>query len=95
MSFDQQLMQYDKQNINIGEIIPSHKEYLEKNLSEEMHKFSKVEGRTSYIEHKIRLIDETPIKQRYTSRNPAMLAILNEEVDVMIAEDIIEKSNSP
>ncbi|KAL3273852.1 hypothetical protein HHI36_015278 [Cryptolaemus montrouzieri] len=85
MSFDQQLTLYHKNNINIGKLTPSQKEYLEMFLSEEMHKFSKVEGRISYIEHEIRLKDETPIKQRYTPRNPALQAIINEEVDKMIA----------
>ncbi|KAL3286661.1 hypothetical protein HHI36_001160, partial [Cryptolaemus montrouzieri] len=42
MSFDQQLALYDKNSMNIGKITPSQRE------------FSKMEGRTSYIEHEIR-----------------------------------------
>lgn len=64
-------------------------------LDIELPKSSHLTGRTSLVEHTIKLKVDTPIKQRYYYRNPAMQVILNEEIDTMLADDVIEPSDSP
>ncbi|XP_076299573.1 uncharacterized protein LOC143218325 [Lasioglossum baleicum] len=64
-------------------------------LQAEMKLFEAVPGRTNLIEHRIKLLDETPLKQRYQPRNPAMQAIINEEVAKMLNDRVIEPSSSP
>jgi len=52
-------------------------------------------GRTHLVEHNIKLKRGTkPIKQRYYPRNPAMQAIIDQEVESMLADGIIEPSHS-
>jgi hypothetical protein len=67
---------------------------LQSFLREELEKFTTVTGTTNRIEHRLRLIDTQPIKQRYRPRNPAMQAIINREIDTMLQEGIIEPSRS-
>ena len=64
-------------------------------LSEQLVLFEQIRGTTPLIKHKIRLINSEPIKQRYQPRNPRMQAIIDEEVNRMLAEGIIEPSTSP
>lgn len=65
-------------------------------LGHELPLFDAVEGQTTLAEHTIRLKDNVvPVKQRYYPRNPAMQAIINEEVATMLREGIIEPSSSP
>lgn len=64
-------------------------------LKDELEKFESVSGRTTLVKHKIRLKVETPIKQRYYPRNPAVQAVIDEEIDKMLANDVIEPSESP
>jgi len=61
---------------------------------EELRKFDKVRGPTDKIEHTIRVKTNVPIKQRYRPRNPAMQAIIDEEVERMLHDKIIEPSTS-
>ncbi|XP_025271338.1 uncharacterized protein LOC112639973 [Camponotus floridanus] len=63
-------------------------------LAAELPLFEVITGRTDRAEHRIRLKPGSPIKQRYRPRNPAMQAVINEEVDRMLAEGVIEPSNS-
>lgn len=64
-------------------------------LREELRQFEAIQGPTKRAQHQIRLIDLTPIKQRYRPRNPAMQAVIDTEVEEMLAQGIIEPSYSP
>ena len=77
------------------ELSEEQQEEIKKFITEEMKKFNDVKGSTPLVKHEIKLIDDTPLKQRYRPRNPAMQKIINEEVDAMLAENIIRPSNSP
>ncbi|XP_011309528.1 uncharacterized protein [Fopius arisanus] len=62
----------------------------------ELEKLKDIKGPTNLIKYTIRLKENTePIKFRYASKNPAILKIMQEEVDRMEAEGIIEDSDSP
>ena len=74
---------------------PEEEEKLQRFLEEELKKFQNVTGPTPVLSHKIRVKPHTaPIKQRYRPRNPAMQAIIDQEVAEMEKEGIIEPSNS-
>lgn len=76
--------------------ILTEEQKLDEFLRTEMGKFSRVRGRTSQVEHVIRIQPGTvPIKQRYYPCNPRKQQIIDQEVDKMLAEDIIEPSHSP
>uniref|UniRef100_A0A034VIH7 Retrovirus-related Pol polyprotein from transposon gypsy n=1 Tax=Bactrocera dorsalis TaxID=27457 RepID=A0A034VIH7_BACDO len=64
-------------------------------LDEELRKFESMNGVTTVAEHKITMTDSRPIKQRYFPRNPAMQAIINAEIDELLAKKCIEPSHSP
>lgn len=74
---------------------PEERERLEEVLKRELKRFEDVHGQTNKIQHFIRLKDETPIKQRYRPHNPAMQAIIDQEVDEMLRQKLIEPSHSP
>lgn len=63
-------------------------------LAAELQKFENIQGPTNQITHRIRLKTGEPIKQRYRPRNPAMQAVINDEVNKMLAGGVIEPSNS-
>src|SRR5580765_6680025 len=63
-------------------------------LAEELAEFDNVHGLTDRTQHRIRLRNPTPIKQRYRPRNPAMQAVIDKEVEEMEATGIIEPSRS-
>jgi len=63
-------------------------------LDHELRLFEEVSGRTNLTEHTIRLKNGRPIKQRYRPRNPAMQAVIDEEVTKMLADRVIEPSES-
>ncbi|XP_025163159.1 uncharacterized protein LOC105186048 [Harpegnathos saltator] len=64
-------------------------------LTSELALFDKVSGPTPSIRHQIRVCPGTsPIKQRYRPQNPAMQAIIDEEVTKIEAEGVIEPSSS-
>jgi len=73
----------------------NERERLQEFLEIELGKFEDIRGPTDKVEHNIRLKDSTPIKQRYRSRNPAMQAVINKEVDEMLTQGVIEPSHSP
>lgn len=52
-------------------------------------------GLTSLVEHSIKLIDDTPIKQRYYPVSPPVQKQINNELDRMLKDDIVEPSDSP
>lgn len=80
---------------SIQELTPSQKNILQKFLEKELPLFNDIHGPTDVLEHKIRLADDTPVKQRYRPRNPAMQAIVDRELNKMMAEGVVEPSNSP
>ncbi|KAL6421135.1 hypothetical protein ACFW04_013953 [Cataglyphis niger] len=80
-----------------GSLTPStaeESERLRAFLEHELPKFQAVTGPTPLAEHRIRLKNPTPIKQRYRPRNPAMQAIIDAEVDEMERAGVIEPSRS-
>ncbi|KAL6418355.1 hypothetical protein ACFW04_012190 [Cataglyphis niger] len=72
----------------------NEKEKLQEFLRKEFEKFEGVQGPTNKIQHRIRLKNDSPIKQRYRPRNPAMQAIIDQEVEDMEAAGVIEPSTS-
>ncbi|TDG38621.1 hypothetical protein AWZ03_014957 [Drosophila navojoa] len=58
-------------------------------LRYELEKFQHEKGTTSIAEHRIRMQDNRPIKQRYFPKNPKMQA------DELLAKGCIEPSKSP
>lgn len=52
-------------------------------------------GRTHLITHKIDTGDHPPIKQRYYQMSPEKLAEMNRQLDQMLADDVVEPSQSP
>ncbi|KAK9688529.1 RNase H-like domain found in reverse transcriptase [Popillia japonica] len=54
----------------------------------------KVIGCTNLVEHTI-VTHSEPIKQRYYPISPAMQRIVNAELDKLLEQDIVERSNSP
>jgi hypothetical protein len=57
--------------------------------------FDTVRELTPLAQHEIRLLHPEPVTQRYRPRNPFMQGIIDEEVDKMLAEAVIEPSDSP
>ncbi|KAL6416826.1 hypothetical protein ACFW04_013132 [Cataglyphis niger] len=72
----------------------NEKEKLQEFLRKEFEKFEGVQGSTNKIQHRIRLKNDSSIKQRYRPRNPAMQAIIDQEVEDMEAAGVIEPSTS-
>jgi hypothetical protein len=64
-------------------------------LAEKLPLFDTVRGLTPLAQNEIRLLHPEPVNQRYRPRNPFMQGIIDEEVDKMLAEGVIEPSNSP
>jgi hypothetical protein len=74
---------------------PDEEQRLRQFLAEELPLFDSVRGLTPLTRHEIRLLHPEPVKQRYRPRNPFMQGIIDEEVDKMLAEGVIEPSESP
>ncbi|KAL6446826.1 hypothetical protein ACFW04_001334 [Cataglyphis niger] len=72
----------------------NEKEKLQEFLRKEFGKFEGIQGPTNKIQHRIRLKNDSPIKQRYRPRNPAMQAIIDQEMEDMEAAGVIEPSTS-
>lgn len=51
-------------------------------------------GKTTFVQHRIDVGTAAPVKQRHHFVSPAILKILNDEVDGMLSRGIIEESNS-
>lgn len=75
-------------------LTPREEKLLRRFLDQELPLFEQVKGTTPLIEHTIHLTNPEPIKQRYRPRNPRMQEVINLEVDKMLAEGIIEPSDS-
>lgn len=74
---------------------PEENQRLQEFLRGELKEFEGLTGPTDQVQHFIRLKDDEPIKQRYPPRNLVMQAIINAEVDKLLAQGIIEPSFSP
>ncbi|KAH0817242.1 hypothetical protein GEV33_005550 [Tenebrio molitor] len=74
---------------------PDEEQRLRQFLAEELPLFDTVRGLIPLAQHEIRLLHPEPVTQRYRPRNPFMQGIIDEEVDKMLAEGVIEPSDSP
>lgn len=63
-------------------------------LKAELPRFEQIQGPTDRVQHHIRLKPGPAIKQRYRLRNPAMQAVIDQEVRAMEKEGVIEPSTS-
>ncbi|KAL7723898.1 hypothetical protein ACLKA6_013940 [Drosophila palustris] len=70
---------------------PELKEFLEAELA----LFEGLQGVSHIAEHRIRLRDDKPLKQRYYPKNPAMQRVIDEQVNELIQAGAIEPSRSP
>jgi len=64
-------------------------------LETEFALFQGLQGVFHIAEHRLRLKDDKPLKQRYNPKNPAMLKVIDEQVDELIEAGAIETSHSP
>ncbi|KAM8718277.1 hypothetical protein ACLKA7_000979 [Drosophila subpalustris] len=64
-------------------------------LEAELALFEGLQGVSHIAEHKIRLKDDKPLKQRYYPKNPAMQRVIDEQVNELIQAGAIEPSRSP
>lgn len=79
----------------ISSLTISEQNQLRSFLDQELRLFGRLQGTSKVGEHHIRMKHNRPLTARYTSRNPAMQAIINKEIDDLLAADQIEPSNSP
>lgn len=68
---------------------------LKQFLDNELQIFAGLKGTSKVGEHRIRMKHDRPITARYLPQNPAMQAIIDKELDKMLAAGQIEPSNSP
>jgi hypothetical protein len=80
---------------NSPPLSPDEEQRLRQFLAEERPLFDTVRGLTPLAQHEIRLLHPEPVTQSYRPRNPFMEGIIDEEVDKMLAEGVIEPSDSP
>ncbi|KAL7723479.1 hypothetical protein ACLKA6_018238 [Drosophila palustris] len=73
-----------------GDLEPELKEFLEAELA----LFEGLQGVSHIAEHRIRLRDDKPLKQRYYPKNPAMQKVIDEQVNELIQAGAIEPSRS-
>lgn len=85
----------DASLVNRGFLSLNEESQLETLLTKVKTAFNDVKGPCTIGSHTITMKHDRPIKQRYYPRNPAMQAILNEEVDELLRLDRIEPSFSP
>lgn len=64
-------------------------------LESELALFEQLSGVSNITELVIVMRDERPIKQRYFPKNPAMLKIINAQINDLLRDGKIEPSKSP
>ncbi|XP_066585617.1 uncharacterized protein [Prorops nasuta] len=75
---------------------PAEKEKLDKMVQEELRTTEPSKKHTTWTQHCIRVkTGQEPIRQRYRTYNPKLQGIIDQELDKMLAEDVIEPSDSP
>lgn len=77
------------------ELTESQENRLTLLLHEFLPKFENLPNTSHITEHVIKMKHQKPLKQRYYPRNPFMKSIINEQIDQLITNDQIEKSESP
>jgi len=81
-------------SVGLSDQTPDEERRLKDFLDRELAQFEEVVGPTNKLQHRIRLKTDQPIKQRYRPRNPAIQAVINNEVEEMLENGIIEPSRS-
>lgn len=77
-------------------LLPEDYKELSILLGKEWPKFDAVVGKTTLIEHRIRLKENVlPTKQQYYLHNPVMKAITDQEVYAMFRETVVESHTCP
>lgn len=79
---------------NIHELSPGERRTLDGVKAEFLSSEHQGLGKTTVLKHQIDVGATNPIKQRYYFVSPAIQAVLNQEVDSMLARGIIEESRS-
>lgn len=79
----------------IQEHSPEEQYIINTFLESELPKFNSLIGLSNIASHKIVMKDDHPVKIRYAQRNPAMQAIIDAEINRLIARGFIEPSKSP
>ncbi|XP_043063798.1 uncharacterized protein LOC122319963 [Drosophila ficusphila] len=69
--------------------------WIGKFLERELSRFNNIANVSHIAEHKIVMRHDRPIKQRYYPRNPAMRAVIDQQMDELIRDGRIEPSKSP
>ncbi|XP_065356212.1 uncharacterized protein LOC135950607 [Calliphora vicina] len=82
-------------NQTITEHSPTDQRIIQNFLDSELPKFNDITELSNIATHKIVMKDDRPVKLRYAQRNPAIQAIIDAEVNKLIARGFIEPSNSP
>ncbi|KAM8701774.1 hypothetical protein ACLKA7_001265 [Drosophila subpalustris] len=65
---------------------------LQEFLEAELALFEELQGESHIAEHRIRLRDDKPLKQRYYPKNPAMQRVIDEQVNELIQAGAIEEN---
>lgn len=78
----------------LRELTVSQSNRLQEFLTKELPKTPEKPGLTDVTEHKIEVTCQVPIKQRHYMVSPKVMEAITEEVDAMLADDIIEPSKS-
>lgn len=78
----------------IDTLTPEQRKRLDELVDKAFEEIGDKLGCTHLVEHVIRT-DSAPIKQRYYPLSPALQKIVNEELNDMLAKDIVEPSTSP
>lgn len=64
-------------------------------IMKELRPFENINEPTTFGEHRIKLKNTEPIHFTYKPKNPALQNLINNEVDKMLAQNVIEQSTSP
>lgn len=74
---------------------PSEEVILKEFLEEEIVNIPEIKGGTTLTEHRIRMKNDIPIRQRYFPKNPKMQEVINKQVEELLNNGQIESSASP
>lgn len=89
---------FDKMASTVSESVNNKRVNVEnalKIISDDLKTFVHITEPTNSGKHFIKLKNSEPINFNYTPRNPAMLKVINDEVNDMLEKNVIEPSNSP
>lgn len=77
------------------ELTEHQQKILEETIRTEFERCEKSPKGNTWVEHRIKMKHNEPIKQKYYPRNPKLQQIIDEHVQEMLQNGIIEKSDSP